>query len=66
MMNLPLLILANKQDLNFAMDPEEIADILNLSMINDRQWTILACSAKTKMGKFYFNIRTSGWFSMDH
>jgi ADP-ribosylation factor-like protein 3 len=49
--NLPLLILANKQDLNFALAPDEIIDLLNLNNISDRIWSIVACSAVTKQGK---------------
>jgi hypothetical protein len=29
---------------------EEIEELLNLDMINDRSWTIIACSAKDKEG----------------
>jgi signal recognition particle receptor subunit beta len=47
---LPLLIYANKQDLNLSLNPEEIMESLNLSDIKDRKWTIVACSALTKMG----------------
>ena len=47
---LPLLIFANKQDLISALPAEEIEEILNLDMINDRSWTIVACSAKDGEG----------------
>ena len=47
---LPMLIFANKQDLISALPAEEIEELLNLSMINDRAWTIVACSAKEKEG----------------
>jgi signal recognition particle receptor subunit beta len=47
---LPLLIFANKQDLSLSLNPEEIMDILNLNNIQDRKWTIVACSAVTKAG----------------
>ena len=53
---LPMLIFANKQDLISALPAEEIEEILNLDMINDRAWTICACSAKDKEGKLYSNI----------
>ena len=46
-----MLIFANKQDLISALPAEEIEEILNLDMINDRAWTICACSAKDKEGK---------------
>ena len=33
-----------------ALPAEEIEELLNLDMINDRAWTIIACSAKEKEG----------------
>jgi hypothetical protein len=45
-----LLILANKQDLNLSLGAEEIMESLNLNEIKDRKWTIVACSAITKLG----------------
>ena len=51
MAGLPLLIYANKQDLISALPAEEIEEELSLGMINDRAWTIVACSAKDKEGK---------------
>ena len=48
--DIPLVIYANKQDLNMALNIEEIIDILGLDNINDRKWTIIACSALTKQG----------------
>jgi small GTP-binding protein len=41
----PLIILANKQDLPDAMRPDEISQQLALSQIQNRSWTILATSA---------------------
>lgn len=49
--NVPLLVFANKQDLQFALDAEEIMNTLTLMEIKDRTWTIQACSAVTKEGK---------------
>lgn len=46
-----MLIYANKQDLITALPAEEIEEMLNLDMINDRAWTIVACSAATNDGK---------------
>eukprot|EP00057_Strongylocentrotus_purpuratus_P016072 XP_011670546.1 PREDICTED: ADP-ribosylation factor-like protein 3 [Strongylocentrotus purpuratus] len=46
----PLLVLANKQDLVGAAPPDEIAEGLNLHTIRDRVWQIQACSAITKEG----------------
>ena len=48
--NLPLLIFANKQDLNSSLSAEEILDQLNLNRIIDRNWTIISSSAITKQG----------------
>ena len=47
---IPLLIYANKQDLNLSLSPEEIMNELNLTNIIDRKWTIVASSAITKVG----------------
>ena len=41
----PILIYANKQDLDLAMPADEIEEVLHLSEINDRAWIIVACSA---------------------
>jgi ADP-ribosylation factor-like protein 3 len=49
--SVPLLVFANKQDLQFALDAEEIMNNLTLMDIKDRTWTIQACSAVTKEGK---------------
>ena len=47
---IPILVLANKQDLINAMTPEEITTALQLNNIRDRPWQIQACSAKTGSG----------------
>ncbi len=46
----PLLIFANKQDLLNALAPAELTSGLNLHSIRDRQWQIMACSAKNGEG----------------
>ena len=46
----PLVIYANKQDLNLALSADEILEQLDLDNITDRNWTIIACSALTKQG----------------
>jgi len=46
----PLLVYANKQDLQFAVEAEEILNALKLSEIKERTWNIQACSALTKEG----------------
>lgn len=48
---LPLLVFANKQDLDLAAGADEVLDALDLSGISDRQWQIQACSAMTAEGK---------------
>mmetsp|Transcript_34326 Transcript_34326/g.79351 ORF Transcript_34326/g.79351 Transcript_34326/m.79351 type:complete len:193 (+) Transcript_34326:609-1187(+) len=46
--HVPVLLFANKQDLMNAMEPEEIADGLNLNELpRTRSWHIQGCSAKT-------------------
>lgn len=47
---IPLLIFANKQDLNLSMSPQDIMMELNLSNLNNRKWTIVASSAVKKIG----------------
>ena len=47
MAGVPLLVLANKQDLLNALPANEIADGLNLFNIRDRPWQIQPCSAKS-------------------
>ena len=42
---IPLLILANKQDLITAMKADEITDELELHSIRNRDWQIQSCSA---------------------
>ena len=41
---------ANKQDLQFALDAEEILGTMELTEITDRNMHIQACSAMTKDG----------------
>ena len=48
----PILIFANKQDLELAMPADEIEETLHLSEINDRPWNIQACSAQNGEGKY--------------
>lgn len=47
---MPVLILANKQDLINSLKPSEIAEAMNLFTIRDRPWQIEGCSAKTGGG----------------
>ena len=46
----PILVLANKQDLATAKDPDEIALELELHNIRNRNWQIQGCSAMTGAG----------------
>ena len=46
----PLLVFANKQDLEMALDAPEVMDQLDLNSITTRPWNIQACSAVTKEG----------------
>ena len=48
--NVPLLVFANKQDLEMALDAPEVMDQLDLNSITTRPWNIQACSAVTKEG----------------
>ena len=48
--NVPLLVFANKQDLQTALDADEIMETLKLTEISDRNYNIQACSAVTKEG----------------
>ncbi|KAI9187775.1 ADP-ribosylation factor protein 3 [Blastocladiella emersonii ATCC 22665] len=46
----PVLVLANKQDLATALAPDAIASSLNLHSLRDRTWQIQPCSAKSGDG----------------
>ena len=48
--DVPLLVLANKQDLSGAMKKEAIAEFLGLAMLGERQWYVQECSAVTGKG----------------
>jgi small GTP-binding protein len=45
-----VLVMANKQDLNGAMSPNEITDKLGLSQLKGRQWLVQGTSATTGQG----------------
>ncbi len=45
-----VLVMANKQDLNGAMTPNEITDKLGLSQLKGRQWLVQGTSATTGQG----------------
>jgi len=46
----PVLVYANKQDMNSALSSEEVATCLQLNTIRGRSWQIQPCSAKTGEG----------------
>ncbi|EAR89180.2 ADP-ribosylation factor(Arf)/Arf-like (ARL) small GTPase family protein (macronuclear) [Tetrahymena thermophila SB210] len=46
----PLMVLANKQDLAGAQSEEKISEFMGLTNIKDRQWSIFKCSALTGHG----------------
>lgn len=43
--NVPIIVLANKQDLSSAMKSSEVAELIGLPKLKDREWQIQACSA---------------------
>ena len=48
--NVPLLVFANKQDLDLALGADEVCEALELNNISDRTWNIQACSAVSQEG----------------
>ena len=48
--HVPLMVMANKQDLLNALSQDEITLELGLNELRDRTWQILPCSAKTGEG----------------
>jgi len=49
--NKPLLILANKQDLNGAINPDTLSEQFNLkNKITDRKWSLQGISSKCNIG----------------
>jgi len=46
----PILVMANKQDLDCALPADEVATTLNLHYFTQRVWRIHPCSAKTGDG----------------
>jgi ADP-ribosylation factor-like protein 3 len=63
----PLLVFANKQDLDLAMPPDEIAEKFQLTSLTDRRWQIQPCSAlrgegiQEGMDWMAKNVSTSKW-----
>lgn len=50
LMGVPVLVFANKQDLQFAKDAQDISEALELTKIRGRNWQIQGCSATTGEG----------------
>jgi signal recognition particle receptor subunit beta len=50
--NVPVLMFANKQDLEGSLTCEEIIETMEIDQMSDRQWSVNACSALTGDGKF--------------
>lgn len=48
--HVPVLLMANKQDLLNALSPAELTTELGLNDLRDRTWQILPCSARTGEG----------------
>ena len=47
---IPLLVYANKQDMQTALDADDVMEKMKLADIKDREFNIQACSAMTKEG----------------
>ncbi|KAG0585545.1 hypothetical protein M758_2G019300 [Ceratodon purpureus] len=47
-----LLIYANKQDVNNCLSVADLTDMLDLSLVEDRQWHVQGCSANTGKGVY--------------
>jgi len=60
-----LLVYANKQDVRDCLSVADLTDLLDLSLVQDRQWYVQGCSASTGQGVyegldwFVENIRSS-------
>lgn len=50
MVGVPMLVLANKQDMQHALPTHKIAQSLNLGLLRERDWQIYSCSAKSGDG----------------
>ena len=48
----PILVYANKQDLEDSVGVEQIAEELNLTSIRNHDWTIVPCSAMDGVGLY--------------
>ncbi|XP_053308931.1 uncharacterized protein LOC128471099 [Spea bombifrons] len=48
--DIPVIVLANKQDVEGARSPSDIARLLELEKVKDRKWAVSGCCAKTGEG----------------
>lgn len=48
--SVPIIVLANKQDLESALKASEVAELIGLVKLKDRDWQIQACSALEATG----------------
>jgi ADP-ribosylation factor-like protein 3 len=48
--SVPIIVLANKQDLSSSMKASEVAELIGLVKLKDREWQIQACSATEGTG----------------
>jgi signal recognition particle receptor subunit beta len=48
----PVLIFANKQDIQMSLSAEEVMELMELNNIMNRMWSIFACSAIKGDGKY--------------
>ena len=54
----PVLIFANKQDIQMSLSAEEVMELMELNNIMNRMWSIFACSAVKGEGIFsYYKIQ---------
>lgn len=56
MNGVPVLVLANKQDLLAALSADDIAEALNLFLIRDRAWQIQVGSCSWKLGQLAWSL----------
>ena len=58
-MDVPVLIFANKQDIQMSLSADEVMSLMELENITNRKWSIFACSAIKGEGNiniiFFFN-----------
>ena len=48
--NKPILIIANKQDLDTSLSPDEVSEIMDVKQIKEREYKVIGTSSKTGEG----------------